>query len=119
MEEQAENVPLDSRGCVINILSPSEPNSPHRGRNASIRSNCSAGRRPFTHSSEGPLHILHLVTDTVLIIGAAIFIISIVIVFSIVVLAVIRVYSLKCYYDANLSMRFMTNVNNSCEIVNS
>ena len=116
MEEQIQSASQDIGGCFINIQSTSEPSTPPSVPNSSCRRNSYTCGSP----ESGPLKILNLVTDAVLIIGAVIFIISLVIVFSIVGLAVIRVYSVRCYYDSNVSnRRFMSNVNNTCGILAS
>ena len=115
MEEPQERVRRGSiwSSCSIFIYATAEPNSLPYGPNNSYR--CLEYNR--TRESRGPLDILNLVTDVVLLIGAAIFIISLLIVFSIVVLAIIREYSIKCYYDSNRS--FITHVNTSCGIRSS
>ena len=114
MEEQIESASQDIGGCWANVQSTSEPSTPPSASIDPCRRNGYTCGSP----SRGPLHILNLVTDVVLIIGAVIFVISLVIVFSIVGLAVIRVYSIRCYYDSNLSnRRFIPNVNNTCGIL--
>ena len=60
------------------------------------------------------LGLFVLLTDTCLCIGAIIFVISLVIVFSIVVLAVVRAYTLSCYYDSNMNIRSIVNRTSSC-----
>ena len=116
MDQERRNVSPNIGECSINIHSGSDSSSPQRSRTMSAFTDyfCNG-----TWESSGPLHLLTLITDAVLLIGAVIFIISLVIVFSIVVLAVIRVYSINCYYDSNLNMRFMVNVNTSCGLLSS
>ena len=80
MEDQIQSVVQDTGECSINIHSPSEPSTPPLVPTASCGRTCYTCGSP----SSGPLHVLNIVTDAVLIIGAAIFIISLVIVFSIV-----------------------------------
>lgn len=53
-----------------------------------------------------PLEYLFRMTDTLLIISAIIFAISIAVVFSVVALAMIRVFSIKEYHDHNISSMF-------------
>ena len=65
------------------------------------------------------LGIFVLLTDTCLCIGAIIFVISLVIVFSIVALAVVRVYTLSCYYDSNTNIRSIVNRTSSCGALTS
>ena len=110
MEEQQEGIRRGNGACSISIYATTEPTALPYGPNSSYRCIEINGIR----ESRGPLDILNLVTDVVLLIGAAIFIISLLIVFSIVVLAIIREYSIKCYYDSNRS--FVTHVNTSCAI---
>ena len=65
------------------------------------------------------LGLFVLLTDTCLCIGAIIFVISLVIVFSIVVLAVVRVYTLNCYYDSTINIRSIVNRTSSCGTLTS
>ena len=53
-----------------------------------------------------PLDYLFRMTDIILIISAVIFAISIAVVFSVVALAMIRVFSIKEYHDHNISSMF-------------
>ena len=115
MEDQIQSASQDTGGCSVNIQRPREHSTPSFVPNVLCRQNCYTCGSP----TSGPLHILNAVTDAVLIVGAAIFVISLVIVFSIVVLAVIRVYSIRCYYESNLNRRLMANVNNTCGILTS
>ena len=65
------------------------------------------------------LGLFVLLTDTCVCIGAIIFVISLVIVFSIVALAVVRVYTLNCYYDSNINIRSIVNRTSSCGALTS
>ena len=113
MDGQIQSARQDTGGGSVNFQSHREPSTPTFVPNVLYRQNSYTCGSP----TSGPLHILNLVTDAVLIVSAAIFVISLIIVFSIVGLAVIRVYSIRCYYESNLNRRFMTNVNNTCGIL--
>ena len=65
------------------------------------------------------LGLFVLLTDTCVCIGAIIFVISLVIDFSIVALAVVRVYTLNCYYDSNINIRSIVNRTSSCGTLTS
>ena len=58
-----------------------------------------------------PLEVLNIITDICLIISAVILVISIGIVFSIVGLAIMRMYFIIGFNEANVTRRFMLNVN--------
>ena len=60
------------------------------------------------------LGLFVLLTDTCVCIGSIIFVISLVIDFSIVALAVVRVYTPSCYYDSNINISSIVNRTRSC-----
>ena len=102
--------------CSINIQDPTDFDFTSR-----LSESDSSRKRSF----DGPrdcrdvLGLFILLTDTCLFIGAIIFVISLVIVFSIVVLAVVRAYTLSCYYDSNMNIRSIVNQTSSCGALTS
>ena len=73
---------------------------------------------PFTNGDcnnttqlRDPLEVLNIITDICLIISAVIVVVSIGIVFSIVGLAIMRMYFIIGFNEANVTRRFMLNVN--------
>jgi hypothetical protein len=88
---------LHDIGSSIDFYTNVEPTS-------SVYRNITRGRNSYNvenGQSNGPLEFLFRMTDIILIIGAAIFAISIAVIISLVAVAVFRVYSIRGFYDYN------------------
>ena len=96
---------IDFRGSSIDFYTNDEPTSSAHRSNTRDRNSYNVENE----QSNGPLEFLFRMTDIILIIGAAIFAISIAVIISIVVIAVIRVYNTRGFYDYNRNFWFRTN----------
>ena len=106
--EEVLEVTRDSNdSCSATIHSPTETTASVYSTNIST-TNCEANQ---TTPSRNPLDMLTIFTDIVLLISALIVIISLGIVFSIVGLAIMRMYSIKGYYERDWTRWFILGVN--------
>ena len=105
MEDHApEQISPDMRSSV-KIYTNIDPNSNTYVTNTRGRASVSVENGQI----QGPLSVLFRITDIVLIIWAAMFAISLAVIFLIVVLGVVRAYSIRGFYGSNRDFEVTKN----------